>query len=162
LVRNPSILLLDEATSALDTQSESVVQAALDQARKGRTTLIVAHRLSTIRSADIIVSINDGQVVEKGSHRELLEKKGLYHSLVTAQMQGRNENWEDEEESDEDIAERQRMLEKSLAETRRKSLGILDDEDVLGNSAVVSEDLLDVRLRKEFIISSCFMKLKTV
>jgi len=63
LVRNPSILLLDEATSALDTQSEAVVQTALDRARKGRTTLIVAHRLSTIRAADLIVAIEDGQVV---------------------------------------------------------------------------------------------------
>lgn len=61
LVRNPAILLLDEATSALDTQSESVVQAALDRARLGRTTLIVAHRLSTIRSADKVVAINDGK-----------------------------------------------------------------------------------------------------
>ncbi len=66
LVRRPVILLLDEATSALDTQSESIVQAALDNARIGRTTLIVAHRLSTIRAADMIVSINNGQVSGDG------------------------------------------------------------------------------------------------
>ena len=86
LVRDPEILLLDEATSALDTQSESVVQAALDKARAGRTTIIVAHRLSTIRSADKIVAIRDGIVREIGTHDALMQKEGLYHSLVMAQV----------------------------------------------------------------------------
>ena len=77
LVRNPEILLLDEATSALDTQSESVVQAALDKARAGRTTIIVAHRLSTIRTADKIVTIKEGVVQEVGTHDELMERQVL-------------------------------------------------------------------------------------
>lgn len=86
LLRNPKILLLDEATSALDSESESVVQSALEVAREGRTTVIVAHRLSTIMSADVIVAIKDGEVREMGSHSKLMELGGLYHSLVTRQL----------------------------------------------------------------------------
>ena len=86
LVRNPEVLLLDEATSALDTQSEAIVQSALDKASSGRTTIVIAHRLSTIRNADKIVAIKDGQVQEIGSHDELMKSRGLYFSLVTAQL----------------------------------------------------------------------------
>ncbi|NXU20405.1 MDR1 protein, partial [Pardalotus punctatus] len=85
LVRNPKILLLDEATSALDTESESVVQAALDKAREGRTTVVVAHRLSTVRNADLIAVFEGGVIAEQGNHAKLLEKKGIYHKLVSMQ-----------------------------------------------------------------------------
>ena len=86
LVRDSKLLLLDEATSALDTESESVVQEALDKARSGRTTIIIAHRLSTIRNADVIVALEGGQVAEIGTHVELINHRGLYFNLVMAQV----------------------------------------------------------------------------
>lgn len=99
LARNPKILLLDEATSALDTQSESVVQAALDKARAGRTTIVVAHRLSTIRTADTIAGFERGIVVEQGTHNELMLQKGVYYSLVM--QQGFSNNGRDNGTSEE-------------------------------------------------------------
>uniref|UniRef100_A0A8C0C4H0 MDR1 protein n=1 Tax=Buteo japonicus TaxID=224669 RepID=A0A8C0C4H0_9AVES len=92
LVRNPKILLLDEATSALDTESESVVQAALDKAREGRTTVVVAHRLSTVRNADLIAVFEGGVITEQGNHVKLLERKGLYYKLVNMQVLFSHEN----------------------------------------------------------------------
>ncbi|XP_004582336.2 ATP-dependent translocase ABCB1 isoform X2 [Ochotona princeps] len=88
LVRNPKILLLDEATSALDTESEAVVQVALDKAREGRTTIVIAHRLSTVRNADVIAGFDNGVIVEKGNHDELMKEKGVYFKLVTMQTGG--------------------------------------------------------------------------
>lgn len=116
LVRNPRILLLDMATSALDNESEAIVQEALDkvcmscacilfpgnpvtvvkseilwaflQVRMGRTTISIAHRLSTIKNADVIVGFEHGRAVERGKHNELLERKGVYFTLVTLQSQG--------------------------------------------------------------------------
>ncbi|XP_063624238.1 ATP-dependent translocase ABCB1-like [Cydia splendana] len=85
LVRNPSILLLDEATSALDMASEMEVQLALEKASEGRTTVIVAHRLSTIRNANLICVMKDGVIVEEGTHAELVAKKGLYYDMVKLQ-----------------------------------------------------------------------------
>ncbi|XP_066441409.1 ATP-binding cassette sub-family B member 5-like isoform X1 [Eleutherodactylus coqui] len=97
LVRNPKILLLDEATSALDTGSESIVQAALDKATEGRTTIVIAHRLSTVWTADLIVVVENGAVAEQGTHSELMEKKGIYYSLATAQTIKVAEDTETEE-----------------------------------------------------------------
>ncbi|XP_029306488.1 bile salt export pump [Cottoperca gobio] len=88
LVRKPRILLLDMATSALDNESEAIVQEALDKVRLGRTTISIAHRLSTIKNADVIVGFEHGQAVEWGKHSELLERKGVYFTLVTLQSQG--------------------------------------------------------------------------
>ena len=85
LLRDPRILLLDEATSALDAQSEAAVQQALARLRQGRTTIVVAHRLSTVRDADLVVAMADGAVVEQGTHAELMGRKGLYARLVRTQ-----------------------------------------------------------------------------
>jgi len=85
LLRNPRILLLDEATSALDAESEAAVQQALARLRAGRTTIVVAHRLSTVRDADLVVAIADGAVMEQGTHAELLALDGLYARLVKTQ-----------------------------------------------------------------------------
>ncbi|XP_078519721.1 ATP-dependent translocase ABCB1 [Lissotriton helveticus] len=103
LVRRPKILLLDEATSALDTESEAVVQAALDKAREGRTTIVVAHRLSTIRNANVIAAFEDGVITEQGTHDELMAKQGVYFKLVTMQTSVVNNEYEDIAEMDLDI-----------------------------------------------------------
>ena len=85
LIRKPRLLLLDEATSALDTQSERIVQKALDEAALSRTTIAVAHRLSTIRHADVIFVMEDGKIAEIGTHEELQRLKGRYHAMCLAQ-----------------------------------------------------------------------------
>jgi ATP-binding cassette subfamily B (MDR/TAP) protein 1 len=79
------VLLLDEATSALDTESEKLVQAAIAQASTGRTTIAIAHRLSTIKDADRVFVLNQGTVVEQGTHVELIEQKGVYYKLCQSQ-----------------------------------------------------------------------------
>ncbi|MBT6097102.1 MAG: ATP-binding cassette domain-containing protein, partial [Marinovum sp.] len=86
LLKNPPILLLDEATSALDSETEHEIQDALDRAGRGRTVLMIAHRLSTVAKADSIVVLEEGQVVERGDHETLLARKGRYHDLWTLQQ----------------------------------------------------------------------------
>ncbi|NXF07810.1 ABCBB protein, partial [Smithornis capensis] len=88
LVRNPKILLLDMATSALDNESEAIVQEALHKARLGRTAISIAHRLSAIKAAEVIVGFEHGRAVERGTHEELLQRKGVYFMLVTLQSKG--------------------------------------------------------------------------
>ncbi len=88
VLKNPDILILDEATSALDTESEKLVQAALDHLLEGRTSIVIAHRLSTIRNADRIIVIDSGHIVEQGSHDTLIKKGGLYARLVEMQNIG--------------------------------------------------------------------------
>ncbi|MCC6807882.1 MAG: ATP-binding cassette domain-containing protein [Deltaproteobacteria bacterium] len=88
-LRNAPVLLLDEATSALDAQSEAAVQAALDSLMRGRTTIVIAHRLSTVKHADMIAVMHDGRVVETGRHQDLVAKKGAYETLVALQLENR-------------------------------------------------------------------------
>ena len=87
LLRNPKILILDEATAAMDTQTERSIQAALDRLTKNRTTVIIAHRLSTLRDADKLIAIENGKVAESGTAAELLKKKGVYHKLYKLQAE---------------------------------------------------------------------------
>lgn len=85
VLKNPPIMILDEATSALDTESEKLVQEALDNLMKNRTSIVVAHRLSTIRNADIICVFHEGKIVERGRHEELLALNGIYTKLYNMQ-----------------------------------------------------------------------------
>ncbi len=86
ILKNPPILILDEATSALDTESEKLVQEALENLMKNRTSLVIAHRLSTIKNADIICVLHKGKIVEQGTHQELIDKKGRYYKLHQMQV----------------------------------------------------------------------------
>jgi ATP-binding cassette subfamily B protein/subfamily B ATP-binding cassette protein MsbA len=81
ILKNPAILILDEATSALDTESEKLVQEALENLMKNRTTIVIAHRLSTIKNADEICVMHEGKIVERGKHEELISKNGYYKKL---------------------------------------------------------------------------------
>ena len=83
----PPMLILDEATSSIDTRTEIRIQRAFNKMMKGRTTFIVAHRLSTIKEADVILVMNGGKIIEQGSHEELLEQKGFYYRLYHSQYQ---------------------------------------------------------------------------
>ncbi len=87
ILANPSILILDEATSSIDTITELKIQEALDQLLEGRTSFIIAHRLNTVKNADQIIVIDNGRVIEKGSHSQLLSQKGFYHDLYTSQLE---------------------------------------------------------------------------
>jgi len=88
IIANPSILVLDEATSSVDTRTEKQIQEALLRLMEGRTSFVIAHRLSTIRNADLVLVINDGEIIERGTHRELLARRGFYYRLYMSQFKG--------------------------------------------------------------------------
>ena len=83
ILKNPPILILDEATSSIDTRTEKLVQEGMDALMTGRTTFVIAHRLSTVRNADCIMVMDQGRIIERGTHDELIEKKGKYYQLYT-------------------------------------------------------------------------------
>lgn len=86
ILANPSVLILDEATSSVDTRTEVKIQEAMNNLMKGRTNFVIAHRLSTIKDADLIAVVNHGEIIERGNHQQLMEKKGFYYNLYTNQF----------------------------------------------------------------------------
>ena len=87
ILANPAILILDEATSSVDTRTEVKIQEAMQNLMKGRTNFVIAHRLSTIKDADLIAVVNHGEIIERGNHEQLMQKKGFYYSLYTNQFE---------------------------------------------------------------------------
>ena len=92
MLLKPPMLILDEATSSVDTRTEQKIQLAFKAAMQGRTSFVIAHRLSTIRDADVIIVMNKGDIVEYGSHEELIQKKGFYFNLYNSQFAQEEEN----------------------------------------------------------------------
>ena len=86
MLRDPEILILDEATSSIDTRTEMIISSAFDKLTRGKTSFIVAHRLSTIKNADVILVMKDGKIVEQGTHKTLLDKKGFYFELYSSRI----------------------------------------------------------------------------
>ena len=86
ILADPAILILDEATSSVDTRTEMQIQEAMKTLMKGRTSFVIAHRLSTIREADIILVINNGEIIDRGTHQDLLKQKGFYYNLYISQF----------------------------------------------------------------------------
>uniref|UniRef100_A0AC34FJI9 Uncharacterized protein n=1 Tax=Panagrolaimus sp. ES5 TaxID=591445 RepID=A0AC34FJI9_9BILA len=131
LIRKPKILLLDEATSALDTESERLVQAALDKATTGRTTITIAHRLSTVKNADNIIVFDKGNIIESGTHEELMKKEnGFYRKLVSSQeIETLFKEEKLEESSDKYTSPKRRSRQESSASCSVKSLIFGDDDD---------------------------------
>jgi ATP-binding cassette subfamily B (MDR/TAP) protein 1 len=135
VVSDPKILLLDEATSALDTKSEGVVQAALEAAAEGRTTITIAHRLSTIKDAHNIVVMSQGRIVEQGNHDELLEKRGAYYKLVTAQAIAAVNEMTAEEQEAMDQEEEAALIRKASTRNKESGSGAVPedpDDDIQG------------------------------
>ncbi|KAI8147816.1 P-loop containing nucleoside triphosphate hydrolase protein [Fennellomyces sp. T-0311] len=154
ILKNPTILLLDEATSALDTQSERLVQHALDAAAANRTTIVIAHRLSTIRNADLIVVMQQGELIEQGNHQQLIEKGGVYAGLVKKQQIATTEQVVDENGA-EDLLQQEKaelqqqaderyMDEKEDEELRAKAL-----KDGHRMSVASSVDAFELKLKKQ-------------
>ncbi|KAF8560723.1 hypothetical protein P879_05234 [Paragonimus westermani] len=135
VVRQPKLLLLDEATSALDTRSERVVQQALDRASFGRTVLVVAHRLTTVRNADLIMVLDKGHIRETGTHEELMKQNGLYATMVHNQSQSKEA--EDMEEDDDHLFEQSDINELSFPDNTPKSLNetVHDGKQTIEKSA---------------------------
>ncbi|THD20367.1 Multidrug resistance protein 2 [Fasciola hepatica] len=147
LIRKPKLLLLDEATSALDTRSEHVVQEALERASEGRTVVVVAHRLTTVRNADLIMVLEKGHIRESGTHDQLVALNGLYAAMLENQKKSKTEDKDDEEDDYEDVL-------KTTAYQKKKSL--TRDDDTVGSDGVWrigdEEDLLSETIASELSV----------
>jgi len=141
LLQNPDILILDEATSALDTVSEKLVQQAIDELSRDRTTLVIAHRLSTIQKADQIAVLEKGEVVEVGTHKELLNKGGYYTRLYSLQFS----------ETAENVFNRNQDIRNQLSYDVRTKLNSL-----IGNLRILADDLVDDPEEQEELISESY------
>jgi ATP-binding cassette subfamily B (MDR/TAP) protein 1 len=134
IIKNPRILLLDEATSALDPTAEGLVQAALDRVSQTRTTIMIAHKLSTVKKADKIIVLNQGKVIEEGTHEGLLKADGAYAKLVAAQNLGSTADDEDgEDDVDSSVQEEDAILNLEKSQTRMSTTSVrsqLKNEDV--------------------------------
>ena len=95
ILKRPQLLILDEATSNLDTESEQLIQASMAELLAGRTTFVIAHRLSTIRRASMILLLEDGRIIERGTHEELMTARGTYYEMVRRQMESQRESNEE-------------------------------------------------------------------
>lgn len=135
ILRDPKILLLDEATSALDAESEFIVQTALETVMSHRTTIVVAHRLSTVRNVDMIIVLNNGRVVEMGSHTALMSKAGEYASLVSLQVSKHKTNLISDSTQDDSSNEScQQQLKKTVTHDELQ----MNDGDLVEKSSVSS------------------------
>ncbi|KAK4516374.1 uncharacterized protein ATC70_011345 [Mucor velutinosus] len=152
ILKNPSILLLDEATSALDTQSERLVQSALDAAAADRTTIVIAHRLSTIRNADLIVVMQAGDLIEQGNHNDLLKLNGVYADLVRKQEIATSKVGEAVHEPDADeLLQREQLA--LAVEKQRADDALVNEKETNVNlfkiTSRASVDVYELKLRKE-------------
>ncbi|KAI9021523.1 putative ABC transporter protein [Phycomyces nitens] len=155
IIKNPSILLLDEATSALDTQSERLVQKALDAAAADRTTIVIAHRLSTIRGADLIVVMDKGDLIEQGTHNELLALGGVYSELVSKQQIATTQIGHIEEEVDDE-----ELLKQETMEIKKEQANQQELHAILGkNSSNIAIDTLS-KVNTNISIDAFELKLK--
>jgi ATP-binding cassette, subfamily B (MDR/TAP), member 1 len=138
IISDPKVLLLDEATSALDPRAESIVQQALNRVSANKTTLVIAHKLATVKAADNIAVMNGGKVIEQGTHTELLERDGLYAAMVRAQdlgaASGKEKHIEEEEdrriEAEEDAGEEEQPLGRPMTLQRTKSMAPSESQTV--------------------------------
>ncbi|KAM3178291.1 hypothetical protein ACTXT7_002875 [Hymenolepis weldensis] len=153
LLRNPRILLLDEATSALDTHSERAVQTALDKAGVGRTVIMVAHRLTTVRNADKILVVDKGVVKESGTHDELVRYNGIYANMLSSQAKKKNEEYSDSE-PESDAEERALPKGSKLTNVWKRTSRDGESESIASNSTNASS--LAVATRKN-VLARAFM-----
>lgn len=153
LLRNPDILILDEATSALDTVSERLVQEAIDELCRDRTTLVIAHRLSTVQKADQIVVLDGGKIVEMGNHEELLAKNGYYARLYAMQFKN-NSTSQGEDNTDNTLNSEDEF---DFSYQMRNHLN-----SMLGSLRLVTEDFIEEKEEKEQIIEESYQSAKNM